>query len=1255
MKRAIQNANPAGGREKHGRILAEAEATAGSHTLVQHGPVLSLQTAGGGDRDDMVLGEDRISGQEQDESMEEDEDVDESDTEDFDLASTETLLQALDSPSSRARIKALKLLLNRLSDLTEEERTRLVENARRKLYSEGDKGAKILLIQVLQNALEATRIDGRGVVEDLLNQVRRSLLHSDWLPAIQKHHADQHNNSWYFWQLQADSTEVRVQVYDAISYIIKIGRLPRNSTSDINTIRALIITSIADLKDRHHRIRSAVLQLISRLAPLLTMSEAIAMSSQQGYSRHDIQVIISNYATDPEPRVRKNALKALLEIHRQGFRLALVMYDVCILALIDDYQEVRMEGLDLIYILSGLYPEQTVQDPQATQLQATRLVDDAFIRICDMVNDSSMTVRAKACSYLGRFKSVDYKFLSQTFSKQIMARLKVDVAPRNLAAGPAQKQAQRAKLIATPEGDQDVTAQQVRLLDSGACGAFVHGLEDEYQDVRNAAINSICELCLHNPEFSLLALDYMVDMFMDEIDYVRLNALTSLCKIGNKAPITFDTEQLQIALGVLEDADRDVRESAHRMLGVVTMATADGMPHFLASLESNMNRFPEDQLSIYQCIRAVARRHGAFIEGQVTTMLHLDKTFLPIEANVEDMLYGGHLVLIFNAAIPSPRILQMLPKYTFKHYTYLRDKYPDCFPEPTEIPCPGTQPLRDLASALTMTIAKAPSADMEIDDLELGSHVTAMDSASSAYATTIAAMRVQTEEDAESFYERALQNLGRIHTLSCRLQQLPQQQSLQQQRLRSSHRTMLFQQIRTCQRDLHYIVSVHAKQARSAEFVSMYLECCELLARIQDSHDSPSFVMMAPMLSAQLFRLSYYMDHIFLGLDATSKVSVRYFRVLANLVWFVGMVQKSARESTGPSAQSATASVPSHFQDGGTTTREYLQSMLQLAIKRVTDLQYQMDQPEVDSARLQDYRLLLGDLRVALLRAFHVPSTQEIIRLMSNITTFVPMNIDFESLRLQRISAVVTRPLSNRDTPLDVHPSFPFLIPVEGTIYNIRDTVGIAVQVTFAQNVVRHYYPPADHFTLVADDGAVIDNEQSASASARGAHSPSTSGPSSTAAYRLRTTIEIYPEASWGTSPTELRITLSRSFVPDLVGHDEFICRFAEEIAFEQRQQQQQRPVLQQGSSSDLIGQQPTPPPLQLQQHISMLPIRSLTSPRPDASLGSGSGSGSGSGRPSLSEPSSASSSSFSKQSQSTLEISKSITYYITRRAMFES
>lgn len=46
-------------------------------------------------------------------------------------------------------------------------------------------------------------------------------------------------------------------------------------------------------------------------------------------------------------------------------------------------------------ILSGIYPNQTVQNPHGTALQALRLVDDAFVRICDAVNDSVMLVRAK--------------------------------------------------------------------------------------------------------------------------------------------------------------------------------------------------------------------------------------------------------------------------------------------------------------------------------------------------------------------------------------------------------------------------------------------------------------------------------------------------------------------------------------------------------------------------------------------------------------------------------------------------------------------------------------------------------------------------------------------------------------------------------------------------------------------------------------------------------------------------------------------
>lgn len=54
-----------------------------------------------------------------------------------------------------------------------------------------------------------------------------------------------------------------------------------------------------------------------------------------------------------------------------------------------------------------------------------RLLDDAFVKICDLVNDSSMPVRALAAELLGDFHAVDHKFLEQTLDKKLMSHLRI--------------------------------------------------------------------------------------------------------------------------------------------------------------------------------------------------------------------------------------------------------------------------------------------------------------------------------------------------------------------------------------------------------------------------------------------------------------------------------------------------------------------------------------------------------------------------------------------------------------------------------------------------------------------------------------------------------------------------------------------------------------------------------------------------------------------------------------------------------------
>lgn len=60
----------------------------------------------------------------------------------------------------------------------------------------------------------------------------------------------------------------------------------------------------------------------------------------------------------------------------------------------------------------------------------------------------------------------------------------------------------------------------------------------------------MCSLSLNNPQFATLSLDFLVDMFNDEIEDVRIKAIDSLTKISQH--IVLREDQLETILGALE-------------------------------------------------------------------------------------------------------------------------------------------------------------------------------------------------------------------------------------------------------------------------------------------------------------------------------------------------------------------------------------------------------------------------------------------------------------------------------------------------------------------------------------------------------------------------------------------------------------------------------------------------------------------------------------------------------------------------------
>lgn len=78
----------------------------------------------------------------------------------------------------------------------------------------------------------------------------------------------------------------------------------------------------------------------------------------------------------------------------------------------------------------------------------------------------------------------------------------------------------------------------------------VHVGLDIVLEVRTAAVEAVCQLSMENPVFATTSLDFLVDMFNDEIEDVRLRAIDSLTRISHH--IILREDQLEIILGALE-------------------------------------------------------------------------------------------------------------------------------------------------------------------------------------------------------------------------------------------------------------------------------------------------------------------------------------------------------------------------------------------------------------------------------------------------------------------------------------------------------------------------------------------------------------------------------------------------------------------------------------------------------------------------------------------------------------------------------
>ncbi|KAH9369715.1 hypothetical protein HPB48_007682 [Haemaphysalis longicornis] len=363
---------------------------------------------------------------------------------------------------------------------------------------------------------------------------------------------------------------------------------PAGPAADLCGLITEMLMMAQMLLDSNHQVQCKCLRLLSDLLPTEGRPEALS-------------ALLSDYSRHQDPRFLFSSTHlcspSQYRLHDRGLKLDVSLYEHVADALNDDYESVRIAALKLVQVISHAYGNNMVQ--VGNSQEQIRLADDAFAKICQMVSDLSMSVRVEAASLMGTMGHVSLQFLEQTLDKKLMSNLR-----RKQSAHERQRESYESgewssgQRWADDAPREEVDTQSVSLMGSGACGAFVHGLEDEFLEVRLASLDSLCRLALQFPSFGAQSTDFIVDMFNDEIEEVRLKAIQCLGRISNQ--IVLREDQLETVIAVLEDFSMDIREALHEVLGNCCLSTKASLKACVDALLDNLKRYPQDKRSLWR-------------------------------------------------------------------------------------------------------------------------------------------------------------------------------------------------------------------------------------------------------------------------------------------------------------------------------------------------------------------------------------------------------------------------------------------------------------------------------------------------------------------------------------------------------------------------------------------------------------------------------------------------------------------------------
>ncbi|XP_071689786.1 protein SIEL isoform X2 [Rutidosis leptorrhynchoides] len=299
-----------------------------------------------------------------------------------------------------------------------------------------------------------------------------------------------------------------------------------------------------------------------------------------------LMTVLLGFSKDPYPYVRKAALDGLIGLCKW------IVVDDCgaikgcylrgVELLFDSEECVRCSAVNMVCEWGKLLVA-NIEDKSKRDWS-----DALYIQLCLMVRDMSANVRVEAFKALGRVGMASNSVLMQTLSKKVLPDLEEKKYPGQLSAN------------------------HFNLPASSAARAFLHGLEDEFFEVRSFACYSMRTPAIVSADFAVEALDLLMDVLNDDSIIVRLQVLETMHHMAVFGHLKLKEMHMHMFLGTLVDMNSSIRCTARKVLRSTNLIDLPMFKLVVDSLIQSLEIFPQDEPDVLSLLFEIGRSHAIF-------------------------------------------------------------------------------------------------------------------------------------------------------------------------------------------------------------------------------------------------------------------------------------------------------------------------------------------------------------------------------------------------------------------------------------------------------------------------------------------------------------------------------------------------------------------------------------------------------------------------------------------------------------------